>query len=138
MTNGATSPWTRELEQLLREGWAAGKTGSEIGTIVGMTRSAVLRKARHLNLARRADVKPDGRPPKPRLSASPPSPNSQPHGQGCRLIHLTSATCRWPIGEPHDLGFFFCGHPGADNQNGRPYCAYHARIAYQPAKREAA
>ena len=45
------------------------------------------------------------------------------------LVQLTERTCKWPIGDPAEEDFHFCGH-GCD-ENG-PYCSYHARLAYQP------
>ena len=41
---------------------------------------------------------------------------------------LTERTCKWPIGDPGDEDFHFCGH---DSLDGLPYCQYHARVAYQ-------
>lgn len=43
------------------------------------------------------------------------------------LIELGSDECKWPVGEPRSPGFFFCGAKRAD---GLPYCAHHARVAY--------
>jgi GcrA cell cycle regulator len=40
---------------------------------------------------------------------------------------LTERTCKWPIGDPGDEDFHFCGH---DSLEGLPYCQYHARVAY--------
>jgi GcrA cell cycle regulator len=45
------------------------------------------------------------------------------------LMELTERTCKWPIGDPTDEDFHFCGHPAAA---GRPYCSAHCAIAYQP------
>lgn len=45
------------------------------------------------------------------------------------ILHLSDKTCRWPIGDPGAEDFCFCGH---SPREGSPYCAYHARIAYQP------
>jgi GcrA cell cycle regulator len=45
------------------------------------------------------------------------------------LLELTERTCKWPIGDPTDPNFHFCGHQAAP---GRPYCAAHCAIAYQP------
>lgn len=45
------------------------------------------------------------------------------------ILNLTESTCKWPIGDPGRPDFFFCGRK---SDNGIPYCAYHARIAYQP------
>jgi len=52
-----------------------------------------------------------------------------PVGRRCSLLELDDATCRWPVGDPGTPEFYFCGgKPLA----GRPYCAYHAALAYQP------
>ena len=39
--------------------------------------------------------------------------------------------CRWPIGDPREEDFHFCGDVA---QAGRPYCALHWRLAFQPAR----
>lgn len=46
------------------------------------------------------------------------------------LTELTERTCKWPIGDPLSENFHFCGNHS--NESG-PYCAYHARLAFQPA-----
>lgn len=38
------------------------------------------------------------------------------------LLELTTDTCKWPIGDPQDAGFGFCG---CQPLKGRPYCAKH-------------
>jgi GcrA cell cycle regulator len=50
--------------------------------------------------------------------------------QRLTLMELTDATCKWPIGDPQNDGFFFCGGKALQSL---PYCAHHSRIAYQPA-----
>lgn len=45
------------------------------------------------------------------------------------LTQLGESTCKWPIGDPATEDFYFCGHNSKDSG---PYCAFHARIAYQP------
>jgi len=45
------------------------------------------------------------------------------------LLELTERTCKWPIGDPAEDGFHFCGLPTA---LGKPYCAHHIEIAFQP------
>lgn len=45
------------------------------------------------------------------------------------LIDLTERTCKWPIGDPMQEEFHFCGN---DSDDGAPYCKYHARLAFQP------
>ena len=45
------------------------------------------------------------------------------------LVQLTERTCKWPIGDPLQEGFHFCGN---DSGDASPYCTYHARLAFQP------
>lgn len=45
------------------------------------------------------------------------------------ILTLTETTCKWPIGDPGDGDFHFCG---CKSEAGSPYCEYHAEIAYQP------
>jgi GcrA cell cycle regulator len=47
-----------------------------------------------------------------------------------QLIQLNERTCKWPNGDPLSEDFNFCGNDAAETG---PYCAYHARIAFQPA-----
>jgi GcrA cell cycle regulator len=47
------------------------------------------------------------------------------------LLELEPCDCRWPIGEPRQDDFRFCGEPSLD---GRPYCAHHWSMAFQPAR----
>jgi len=49
-------------------------------------------------------------------------------GDGVSLVELKERMCRWPIGDPKDDGFKFCGGP---SEEGIPYCNHHARVAYQ-------
>ncbi len=46
------------------------------------------------------------------------------------IMELNRKTCRWPIGDPGEEGFAYCGEHA---QEGSPYCLHHSRIAYQPA-----
>jgi len=52
-----------------------------------------------------------------------------PKGGRVTILHLSDKTCKWPIGDPGNEEFCFCGHGPRD---GSPYCEYHARLAYQP------
>ena len=46
------------------------------------------------------------------------------------LTELTEMTCKWPVGDPTQGDFYFCGCDAPENT---PYCSYHAKLAYQPA-----
>lgn len=45
------------------------------------------------------------------------------------LLELTERVCKWPIGDPTDEDFAFCGLEAVP---GKPYCAHHIAIAFQP------
>jgi GcrA cell cycle regulator len=45
------------------------------------------------------------------------------------LVQLTERTCKWPLGDPLSPDFRFCGNHSDESS---PYCAHHARIAFQP------
>jgi GcrA cell cycle regulator len=45
------------------------------------------------------------------------------------LLDLEARDCRWPIGEPRNSDFHFCGARAAE---GRPYCVLHWGMAFQP------
>ena len=42
---------------------------------------------------------------------------------------LVECSCRWPIGDPQQADFHFCGK---NKVPGLPYCEFHARRAFQP------
>ncbi len=65
--------------------------------------------------------------PKPRRArlVFPPPPAE---GRIKDIMKLTRHTCRWPIGDPGEEGFAYCG---AQVSAGHPYCEHHARMAYQ-------
>jgi GcrA cell cycle regulator len=82
----------------------------------------------HGNLALSAEVRP----------APAPAPRSSseevvvPISQRVSIMELRESMCRWPLGDPSSADFRYCG---SKNQTGTgPYCAHHARIAYQPAQ----
>ena len=56
-----------------------------------------------------------------------------PGGPGCSLLELSQGTCRWPIGQPGDEHFTYCGHAAIE---GLPYCPGHARLAYRAGGRQ--
>jgi GcrA cell cycle regulator len=153
--------WTDERVETLKKLWADGLSASQIAAeLGGITRNAVIGKVHRLGLSGRAKS-PSSAAPRPRkarphsqhmLRVSRPSmrgntalahsyeldvepepeliDNVIPIGQRRTLLELTEETCRWPIGDPGHADFFFCGGPSISSL---PYCAYHSRVAYQPA-----
>jgi GcrA cell cycle regulator len=153
--------WTDERVETLKKLWSDGLSASQIAAeLGGVTRNAVIGKVHRLGLSGRAKSPTSAapRPRKPRsahshlLRVSRPSvrgntalahayevefepepelsDNVIPLGQRRTLLQLTEETCRWPIGDPGQPDFFFCG---GRTVSGLPYCAYHSRVAYQPA-----
>lgn len=58
-----------------------------------------------------------------------------PPGGGVALIDLTERMCKWPIGDPKEDDFTFCGRT---IRPGTPYCPDHASMAYQSSGRSRA
>jgi GcrA cell cycle regulator len=54
-----------------------------------------------------------------------------PQAERVELLSLKDNMCRWPLGDPQDENFRFCGC----RTGGSTYCEYHSRIAYQPVQR---
>jgi GcrA cell cycle regulator len=52
-----------------------------------------------------------------------------PMSRRVQIMELREAMCKWPIGDPTQADFVFCG---ADCNFGTPYCTHHSMIAYQP------
>lgn len=44
------------------------------------------------------------------------------------VLQLTESDCKWPIGDPREADFHFCGGPRVP---GLPYCEGHCKRAYQ-------
>lgn len=138
--------WTPDRVATLERLWTEGLSASEIAArLQGITRNAVLGKLHRLGRLGRGrptappkslKVKPRRtlralRPELPVAASARPSPVSMPTGPGevANVEALRSWHCRWPIGDPREPGFAFCGRQVA----ARPYCADHRAVAYQPA-----
>ena len=49
------------------------------------------------------------------------------------LSQLRDGVCRWPIGDPREASFRFCGSASVETGGAyRPYCAGHGELAYLP------
>ncbi len=133
--------WTDERVELLTKLWTEGKTAAEIAKeLGGVTRNAVIGKAHRLKLSNRVSPIQQNKKPAPvKTQSAPPQPErkiqktpSQDNRQGIPLTALKAHQCRWPLGDPQEESFGFCG---GNSLSGLPYCSEHAKVAYQAATR---
>ncbi len=73
-------------------------------------------------------------PPRPIPVAAPVFTVTE-TGEGVALVDLKPGMCRWPIGDPQDPNFKFCGGVAEADS---PYCTRHAALAYTTAARRQA
>jgi GcrA cell cycle regulator len=52
-------------------------------------------------------------------------------GGAATILTLRDSMCKWPIGDPADPKFAFCGR----KSDCGPYCSEHAKVAFQPARK---
>lgn len=153
--------WTDERVDLLRKLWNDGLSASQVAAELGggITRNAVIGKIHRLGLAERAKAPASPRPRAAKPARSQSAPRSHGHSVGnlalafaprphvapaprldedvvipiserVTLLELRESMCRWPMGDPTTPEFRFCGAKSPAGSG--PYCAYHARVAYQP------
>lgn len=148
--------WTDDRVSLLKKLWVEGHSAAQIAKQLGggVTRNAVIGKVHRLGLAGRATpsrpakrpARPQQRPriasaggvatPRPRMAPQPPvlhlvpplEPLRREDGSVTTVLTLNDRVCKWPIGDPGTDEFAFCGRGSCAG----PYCAEHARLAFQP------
>jgi GcrA cell cycle regulator len=134
--------WTDDRVDQLKSLWTEGLSASQIARALGgVTRNAVIGKVHRLGLAGRTTPARNERPRlpsaprvnvRPRIPAPPiveEEPLTLEDGNFATVLTITEHMCRWPIGDPADGEFHFCGRK---TKPGSPYCEAHARMAYQP------
>ena len=114
--------WTEERVAELIRLWETGKSASEIGRILGVSKNSVVGKAHRLKLkSRPSPIRRDGSVPKPRSKVVRESLRTVLRRRG------KGPGCLWPIGDPGEADFHFCG---AEAVAGKPYCSEHCARAY--------
>lgn len=140
--------WTIERVVLLTSFWEEGLSTSRIGERMEVTRNAVIGKIHRLGLSRPRPKKYESytRPkPKPRKTGFKPSTDDQisearevynkaastkaddlkiPTSQRKAFEQLKTGMCKFPVGNPGDPDFFFCG---AKCERLVPYCDAHGQ-----------
>lgn len=143
--------WTHAELETVKTLWAAGKTASAIAMqLRGRTRNAVMGKVHREGYTRDADdgavikrrTKPRSRDNTrtPRMAYVPPPINVEPLFPDFVELHdcplgavegvrsLTQDQCKFPIGDPRNSDFHFCG---GTQKAGSSYCEHHHSIAYE-------
>ena len=111
--------WTEDKIKKLKKLWMAGKATAEIAKNLGMSKNSIIVKVHRLNLTTR---------PSPIKTEVKQKKKAPPKKVGIvRLMDLKINTCRWPIGDPKDEDFHFCGE---QTVTGKPYCLTHCQEAY--------
>ena len=74
-----------------------------------------------------------GKPPEIIQLAALANATSRADGKIVSILELTERICRWPVGDPKEANFGYCG---AEAFEGHPYCAEHVAIAFQAPNRK--
>jgi len=145
-----TMAWTNEMIDSLKRMWKKGLTTNEIAKELGVSKNSIVGKVHRLNLiARPSPIKKKekevAQPQKSHVEKTKNEPQktaaknetakvsadtvetSKTKASCIKLAELDSHTCRWPIGDPKDDNFCFCGKKV---RSGQTYCDEHAAIAY--------
>lgn len=147
--------WTDEAVEELKRMWDRGMTTGQIAKALNVTKNSIIGKVHRLCLTARpspikkapgvkADKKTAGaaKPAKEeknkkssvssQLSVSDEkvsgsAENKVTEETNIPLVKLDNHTCRWPLGDPRDDDFCFCGK---HVKTGQTYCEEHAAVAY--------
>jgi GcrA cell cycle regulator len=137
------SAWSEDTVERLKVLWSQDElTASVIARRLGVSRNAVLGKVHRLKLpTRRGRQSVRSAPPpkakpvrrvrrvrRPMTARTPTMADAAWTGLVSRLERLPSQACHWPLGDPRDADFAFCGRPAA----GRIYCDAHWVLGHAP------
>ncbi len=150
--------WTEEMVEGLRQMWLEGLTANEIAKRLGVSKNSIVGKVHRLCLKARpspikkkedeteietateavAEVTPAELAEDAKLVEEEPikentAVKKHKSGHHVKLVELDSHTCRWPLGDPRDEDFCFCGKKV---RMGQTYCEEHANMAYVKATKK--
>lgn len=148
--------WTEEMIDGLKQMWKEGLTTNEIAKRLGVSKNSIVGKVHRLALkARPSPIKkkeevvatkttvvkeetvkkaPKAVKTEPVATVTVAKTPTKKKDSCLKLTELDNHTCRWPIGDPKDDNFCFCGKT---IRGGQTYCEEHAAIAYvKPIKKD--
>ena len=143
--------WNDEKVNKLKELWGKGSTASQIAEIIGgISRNAVIGKAHRLNLSSKIRTRnasssqnfdsnfeennsKNKQVRKSKFKSLLIEKDFEPENPK-KLEELDEGSCKWPVGHPEEISFYFCGRSSLKDFS---YCKLHLLYAYQPkGKRE--
>ena len=136
--------WNQQKVEDLKKLWNDGVATSRIGERLGFTKNAVIGKAFRLGLERRQNSRKKISQPasfssttlyrETSSSSSSISVKKEPIRRREKFSFKKSIvgtgnfrSCQWPIGDPLEEGFHYCG---GQNIPTKPYCIEHFKKAY--------
>ena len=137
--------WNNQKVEDLKKLWNEGVATSQIGQQLGFTKNAVIGKAFRLGLERRQNSRKKSAHSQSVSSVTIYRETSTPgHSQIAPKKEVTRRrekfsfkksivgtgnfkSCQWPIGDPLEEGFHYCG---GQNIPTKPYCIEHYKKAY--------
>ena len=137
--------WNTQKVEDLKKLWSEGVATSQIGEQLGFTKNAVIGKAFRLGLERRQNSRKKTTHSQSASSVTMYRETSaQNHSQVNPKREVTRRrekfsfkksivgtgsfkSCQWPIGDPLEEGFHYCG---CQNIPTKPYCIEHYKKAY--------
>lgn len=138
--------WTDEMVEGLRQMWDEGLTANEIAKRLGVSKNSIVGKVHRLCLKARPspikrkdvveetvvdnvqEVVPETEVVVEKTIEVTVKKNKKSEKNGnIKLVELDSHTCRWPLGDPRDDDFCFCGKK---IRLGQTYCDEHSAQAY--------
>ena len=150
--------WTDEAVEELKRMWDRGMTTGQIAKALNVTKNSIIGKVHRLCLtARPSPIKkvPAKKAPAAKKESSKPVKESRKTSVAAHvtkkeekntpqtasfveetnipLVKLDNHTCRWPLGDPRDDDFCFCGKKV---KTGQTYCEEHSAVAYVKAGRK--
>lgn len=147
--------WTKRRIEALKILWAEGNSATKVAHALGnTTRNAVIGKVHRLGISDRKKLRENlieealkkgrsntGANDKPVSAASLSKaekkavtsmfPLPVEAGKAATVLTLRGSMCKWPIGDPEDRRFAFCGRKATRG----PYCTQHAKLAFQTNKK---